>query len=157
MSAQNEVSRSSALVVGNTTVDLRLITPRPLQEKDGHLLLPVGGKIPVQVEATIGGNAANVAVSLGRQGVDVTLFTFTARHCDSTAIIENAFRREGIPVIEDVDESEGGQNPTSVVIPSAHDRTIFSGKPVRANTFSGEKVAHLAPPQCVYLTSIGDP
>ncbi|HTW98786.1 MAG TPA: PfkB family carbohydrate kinase, partial [Acidimicrobiales bacterium] len=85
MGFATSAQRYDVICVGDVAADVFITLPaeRVRQHADGEgawLELPFGGKVPYEGETTVaaGGNAANVAVGLARQGLRVALASFLA-------------------------------------------------------------------------------
>ncbi len=137
------------LVIGSSVIDLFLdIDPDHVEIKDKKAAFNLGDKVPSQIKkSAIGGNGANVSVSLSRLEIPTTFYTYLGNDFFSREIQEG-LSREGVAL--EVERHEDKNSPLHVILDFPQDRVILSNYSKNQHSFApkGKEFDY------IFLTSI---
>jgi len=130
-------------VIGDVTIDNFITIPQEyvetecrINDQQSELILPYGGKIPVEdVVVKCGGNAANVAVGLKRLGIELEAIIPIGIDMFSNFAMKN-LEQENI-IIDERNINENFKLNTSYILRYNGERTILSHH-VKKDYFIGE-------------------
>lgn len=140
------------LSIGSSDIDLFASPKNPdsFVQTDNTVSFNLGDKVPVNIHGmTLGGNGANVSVSIKRLGLDSSFYTYLGTDVLSHQIVE-IIKKEDVTLITQDRLSENAS--LSFIFDFKDDRIIFSHHDEQDHTLDDK---HLKDFQALYLTSIG--
>ncbi len=125
------------LTIGKTVQDVFLKSEEFDPHKEGKMVythLPLGLKMEVEdVTFSTGGNAGNVAVTLARQGLDVS-YMWTLGHDPASETILRELDNEGINTSHVVQREHYQAGYSTILIATNGERTILNHRGVSTNS-----------------------
>lgn len=127
------VNKTKILTIGKTVQDVFLKSDEFDPHKEGKRLytqIPLGLKMEVEdVTFSTGGNAGNVAVTLARQGLDVS-YMWTLGEDPASEVILHEFDREGIDTSNVIQKDRYQAGYSTILIATNGERTILNHRGV---------------------------
>jgi sugar/nucleoside kinase (ribokinase family) len=144
------------VVIGDVVMDRIIRLPGDdarlqVNNDEARLGLPLGAKVPLAQppQNTPGGNAFNVAATLGKLGVKTQIYTVVGGNGEARTIIN---KLAGVGVGDKlILKDEQSETNTSTILSAGNDRIIFSYHATR-----NYKLPTLPRTKYVYLTSVGE-
>lgn len=125
--------KTKILTIGKTVQDVFLTSEEFDPHKEGKMMythLPLGLKMEVEdVTFSTGGNAGNVAVTLARQGLDVS-YMWTLGHDPASETILRELDHEGIDTSHVVQKDHYQAGYSTILIATNGERTILNHRGV---------------------------